>query len=127
MAKYHGKNYYMGAWHYVFLDILYAIPILGLIILLVHSFSNKNENRSHYARSYFARFLLVIIIVVIVAVLCYFFVGTERLTEIYTEVTTQIQDSAELVEPIIPATEQTQLNDFFSFFNYIPTDAPFTP
>lgn len=127
MAKYRGKNYYMGAWRYVFLDILYAIPILGFIMLLVHSFSNKNENRLHYARSYFARFLLALIIVVIMAVLCYFFVGTERLTEIYTEVTTQIQDSVELVEPIIPATEQTQVNDFFPFLNYNPTDAPVTP
>ena len=63
MAKFHGKQTYIGAWHYVLLDILYTIPVLGLIFLLAHSFSDANENRKHYARSYFVRFLVVLLII----------------------------------------------------------------
>ena len=81
MAKYHGKHYYLGAWNYVFLDILYCIPIIGLIFLFVHSFSNKNENRRHYARSYFTRFLMLVIIALIVTGIFYLSVGSEAFSD----------------------------------------------
>ena len=61
----------LSAWSYFGLSVLYAIPILGLIFLLIHSFSDKNENRRHYARSYFARFLLGVLIAIIDAVIKY--------------------------------------------------------
>ena len=85
MAKYRGTNNYIGAWHYVLLDILYAIPVIGFIMLLVHSFSSNNENRRHYARSYFARFLLALIIIVIVGVVLYFTLGEAELKRIADE------------------------------------------
>ena len=85
MAKYRGTNNYIGAWHYVLLDILYVIPIIGFIMLLVHSFSSNNENRRHYARSYFARFLLAVIIFVIVGVVLYFTLGEGELQRIADE------------------------------------------
>ena len=91
MAKYHGKHYYLGAWNYVFLNILYAIPIVGLIFLLIHSFSEKNENRRHYARSYFAGFLLIFIIVTIVAVAFYLANGQEAFIGKTKEFFQQIQ------------------------------------
>ena len=75
MAKYHGKHYYLGAWGYVLLDILYVLPVIGLICLIVHSFSDKNENRRHYARSYWARLLLMIVILAIVIGALYLFAG----------------------------------------------------
>jgi len=89
MAKYHGKYHYMGAWKYVLLDILYAIPVIGWIFLLVHAFSHSNENRLHYARSYFVRLLLVVIIAVILGVTVYLTVGTEAFTQELTEVMEQ--------------------------------------
>ena len=81
MAKFRGKQNYMGAWHYVLLDILYAIPIIGLIALLVHSFSEKNENRRHYARSYFAKFLLAVILCLIGTGLFYFIAGPDSFSK----------------------------------------------
>lgn len=85
MAKYRGTNHYIGAWHYVLLDILYAIPLIGFIALLVHSFSQNNENRRHYARSYFAKFLLAIIIFIILFVVLYLTVGETELNRILND------------------------------------------
>lgn len=65
MHKYHGSQDYIGAFHYVLLDILYAIPVIGLIFLLSHSFNTNNVIRLHYARSYFVRLLLVVLIIVL--------------------------------------------------------------
>lgn len=62
MGTYHGKHQYLSAWSYVWLDILYSIPLLGFIFLVIHCFSKNNENRMHFARSYFAKLLLVLII-----------------------------------------------------------------
>jgi len=90
MAKFHGKNYYLGAWSYVFLDILYMIPIIGFIFLLVHSFSDKDENRRHYARSYFARFLLALIIVLIAGGAFYLIAGSEAFVQKMNEITAQL-------------------------------------
>lgn len=80
MAKFRGKRFYLGAWSYVFLDILYMIPVVGFICLLVHSFSSdeKDENRRHYARSYFARMLLFLIIGLIGAAIIYFTIGFDQ-------------------------------------------------
>ncbi len=85
MAKYRGSSNYIGAWHYVLLDILYAIPVIGLIMLLVHSFSQNNENRRHYARSYFARFLTAVIIIIAVVLIMYFTLGEAELNRIINE------------------------------------------
>lgn len=52
----------LGAWAYFFYSILFSIPILGLILLIVFSFSDSNINRRNYARSYFIVFLAVIIL-----------------------------------------------------------------
>ena len=62
MPKFRGKHYYLGAWSYFFLSILYAVPVIGLIFLLIHSFSTGNENLRHYARSYFVRLLVIVIL-----------------------------------------------------------------
>ena len=93
MAKYHGKHYYLGAWSYVFLDILYFIPIIGLIFLLVHSFSDKDENRRHYARSYFARLLLILIIGLVGTGIFYLVVGSDAFVARFNELFYQLQHS----------------------------------
>lgn len=61
----------LGAWAYFGYSILFAIPILGLICLIVFSFSDANINRRNYARSYFIMFLFVVILFAIL-----FFTGT---------------------------------------------------
>ena len=57
----------LGAWAYVGLSILFAIPIIGWIFLIVFCFSDANINRRNYARSYFAGLLIVVALIVVLA------------------------------------------------------------
>lgn len=87
MAKYRGESNYLGAWGYTFLSLLYIIPVIGLVALLIHSFSERNENRRHFARSYFTRLLMAIIIIAVAFTIFYFIVGQKeftRLTEAFS-------------------------------------------
>ena len=54
---------------YIMLNILYMIPIIGLIMILAHSASYKNLNRRNYARSYL---IVIVLIIAIAAALIYF-------------------------------------------------------
>lgn len=56
----------ISAWGYIGYSILFAIPIIGLILLIVFAFSDRNINRRSYARSYFCWLLIAIIISVLV-------------------------------------------------------------
>lgn len=57
----------VSAWGYVGYNILFCIPLVGLILLIVFSFSDKNINRRNYARSFFCTILLSILISVILS------------------------------------------------------------
>lgn len=61
----------LGAWAYFGLTILFSIPLIGLIFLIVFSFSDANINRRNFARSYFCFFLIFIILMIVA-----FFTGT---------------------------------------------------
>jgi hypothetical protein len=52
----------LGAWGYFGLSILFSIPVLGLIFLIVFSFSDANINRRNYARSYFIAIIFAAIL-----------------------------------------------------------------
>ena len=54
---------------YILLTIIYNIPIIGLIVILVHSASYKNLNRRNFARSYL---IAIILIALIIFALIYF-------------------------------------------------------
>ena len=86
MAKYTGKQYYLGAWKYVMLDLLYLIPVVGLIFLIVHSFDTDHENRCHFARSHFAALLLVVIVTLIAGGAFYLVAGQAAFTEKMNEI-----------------------------------------
>ena len=49
---------------YIGYELLYAIPIIGLIFMLAHSASIKNYNRRNFARSHLIMLLLIILVVV---------------------------------------------------------------
>lgn len=53
----------LTAWGYFFYQILFSIPLIGLIFLLVFSFDSSNIVRRSFARSYFC-FLIVILIII---------------------------------------------------------------
>jgi len=77
MARYGEDGDYIGAWHYVGLEILYAIPVIGWIFLVVHCFLPEKANRMHFARHYFARFLIGLVILAIAGLVAYLTVGRQ--------------------------------------------------
>ena len=61
----------LGAWRYFGYNILFAIPIVGIICLIVFACSGRNVNRRSYARSFFCALLIGIIISVIFIILLF--------------------------------------------------------
>lgn len=63
---YEGSKKYrpISAWGYVGYMILYSIPIIGLLFLIIFSFSDKRINRRNFARSYFYIFILLLILII---------------------------------------------------------------
>lgn len=58
----------LSPWAYFGYEILFAIPLVGLICLIIFSFNNSNINRRNFARSFFCVYVIAIIIIVIVVV-----------------------------------------------------------
>ena len=55
----------LSPWAYFGYGILFAIPVVGIILLIVFSLIEGNVNRKNFARSYFVAFLILAIIMVI--------------------------------------------------------------
>ena len=55
----------LSPWAYFGYGILFAIPVIGLILLIVFSLSEQNINRRNYARSFFCALLIIIIVIVV--------------------------------------------------------------
>ncbi len=64
------KNYEpISMWGYFGYEILFAIPVIGLIALLISAFGSKNVNVRNFAKSKFcAAIILGIIVVIVVSV-----------------------------------------------------------
>lgn len=59
----------ISMWGYFGYQILFAIPIIGFILLLVFSLGGtKNINLKNFARSYFCLFIIVIVIIVLLTI-----------------------------------------------------------
>ena len=58
----------LSAWAYGY-NILFAIPLVGFIMLIVFAFDSSNINRRNYARSFFCAYLVAIIILIVVLIL----------------------------------------------------------
>ncbi|MBR3318795.1 MAG: hypothetical protein IKG21_13350 [Atopobiaceae bacterium] len=69
----------IGAWGYIGYNILFGLPIVGLILIVVFSFSNTNINRRNYARSYLIGVVFLLILTIVLAV-------TGRLGEIMSSI-----------------------------------------
>lgn len=50
-------------------DILFALPCIGIILLLVFSLGAKNKNLRNYARSFFCFYILMAVIALIVVLM----------------------------------------------------------
>ncbi len=58
----------IGAWGYVGWNILFAIPVVGFVLLIVFSFSNSNINRRNYARSFWCTLLVAVVLVIVLSI-----------------------------------------------------------
>jgi hypothetical protein len=57
----------LSPWAYFGLQILYAVPVVGFIFLLIHTFSSGNLNRRSFARSYWCSLLLSLIVMIVLS------------------------------------------------------------
>lgn len=55
----------ISMWGYFGYEILFSIPVIGLIFLIVEAVASRNKNVRNFARSYFC-FLIIIVIAIIV-------------------------------------------------------------
>lgn len=73
----------LSPWAYFGYQILFALPIIGIILLIFYSLSDSNINRRNFARSYFCVYVLAIVIVIIGVV---FFGGFfDKILEIFNQ------------------------------------------
>lgn len=60
-VKIPSEYYPVSSWGFVGLQILYSIPVVGLVFLLIHTFSKSNLSRRNFARSIWCWVLLAVI------------------------------------------------------------------
>ena len=54
----------LSPWAYWGLQLLYAVPVVGLIFMIIFAFKKSNINRRNFTRSYFCTLFLVIVVAV---------------------------------------------------------------
>lgn len=59
----------LGPWAYFGLQLLFSIPIVGLIFLIIFSLDNSNLNRRNYARSFWCALLVGVVLSIICGIL----------------------------------------------------------
>lgn len=75
----------ISPWRYFGLSILYAIPIVGFIILVINSLSHGNNvNVRNYSRSYFCILAIALIVVGISLAITLTGNGIEKLKQLFS-------------------------------------------
>lgn len=59
----------LSPWAYFGYNLLFAIPLVGLICLIVFAFDSSNINRRNYARSFFISLLIAIILIIVISII----------------------------------------------------------
>ena len=91
MSEFSGKYKPVSAWGYFGLTLLYALPLIGFIFLLIHSFSDANINRRNFARSHWCILLLLVFLFLIGIGLAYAQGGAEAVQQILQQIAQQAQ------------------------------------
>lgn len=91
----------ISAWGYVGYTILFAIPVIGFILMIIFSFSKKNINRRNFARQFWCYLLIAVIL--LVGSIALTRVGVGDLTKPLKQWSPQIRQVIESIENIIPA------------------------
>lgn len=55
----------LSPWSYFGHSILFALPVVGFILLIVFSFKRGNINKRNFARSYFCAYIILAVALVI--------------------------------------------------------------
>lgn len=63
------ENRPLSPWAYFGYGLLFAIPVVGFILLIVFSFAGKNVNRKNFARAYWCKLLVILGSVLVLLVL----------------------------------------------------------
>jgi len=58
----------IGMWGYIGYEILFALPVVGLILAIILSFAPDNKNLKNFARSYFCWIIVGIILSIIMLI-----------------------------------------------------------
>ena len=72
----------LSPWTYFWVQILYAIPVIGFIFLIIHAIGAKNVNKKNFARSYFC----VVIIAGIVLAITFAIGGAAAIGEMFSKI-----------------------------------------
>ena len=64
----------LSPWAYIGYQLLFGLPLIGIIMVFVFAFNNENLNRRNYARSYLCMLAIGIGIAIIVGILAAIFV-----------------------------------------------------
>ncbi|MDB6015579.1 MAG: hypothetical protein JWR19_68 [Pedosphaera sp.] len=56
-----GNKNYVSIWFWMFAIFIMAIPCVGLVMIIVWSFTGDNESRKNYFRALIAWFLIFVI------------------------------------------------------------------
>ena len=80
----------LGAWGYFWYSVLFAIPVVGLIALIVCSVRDKNICLRGYARSYWCAIIVSLIFTLVAAGVIAILVATNVIPPEYVQ---QIMDS----------------------------------
>ena len=71
----------VSAWGYFGYNLLFSIPVAGLVLLIIFSFSNKNINRRNFARSYFCGLAAALALVAAATALSFILGFSDKLVE----------------------------------------------
>lgn len=52
----------LSPWAYFGYNLLFAIPIIGIIFAIIYAFDSSNINRRNYARSFFCILAIVVVL-----------------------------------------------------------------
>lgn len=65
MMPYNGPKEYkpLSPWAYWGLSLLYAVPVVGLVFMIIFSISKGNINRRNFTRSYWITLLLIVVLI----------------------------------------------------------------
>lgn len=59
----------LSPWAYLGYNILFSLPIIGLIFLIIYSFNDENIARRNYARSFWVIFAITLVLTILVNML----------------------------------------------------------